>query len=344
MFDFYTIPLTAGQVRPIAVTGRAFLCSDLTGEVFIGFGNSTPATPILKGILLNFPEPFQRFTLKAGGSNATVSFYTSTGFLGLGPIGGSGGGGGPVPDPIHVINPSGGSLHVTQDNNPDSVEVSNFPATQPVSGEVSVSNLPATQPVSGEVSVSNFPATQPVSGEVSVSNLPATQPVSGEVSVSNFPATQPVSGEVDVGNFPSTMEVKNPTADTLKVQLTGAKRGLVLVLCAAYTPASTGADGFECPIPYDPADGTSALTWDIVRLTLRVAVAGGGPGIVIEKSSSSGAFDPVSVGSIILLSGSYEGAVTGIFGTVDSGDKLRFNISALGTAQGWTITVELRET
>ena len=36
---------------------------------------------------------------------------------------------------------------------------------------VSVTNFPATQPVSGSVSVSNFPATQPVSGTVSVGNV-----------------------------------------------------------------------------------------------------------------------------------------------------------------------------
>jgi hypothetical protein len=47
-------------------------------------------------------------------------------------------------------------------------EVSNFPATQPVSGNVAVTNFPATQPVSGSVAVSNFPATQPVSGTITV--------------------------------------------------------------------------------------------------------------------------------------------------------------------------------
>lgn len=61
------------------------------------------------------------------------------------------------------------------------------------------------QPVSGTVAVSNFPATQPVSGTVSatqgttpwvVDGSGVTQPVSGSVSVSNFPATQPVSGTV----------------------------------------------------------------------------------------------------------------------------------------------------
>jgi hypothetical protein len=119
--------------------------------------------------------------------------------------------------------------------------VSNFPATQVVSGSVTVSNLPVTQPVSGTVAVSNFPATQPVtgtfwqatqpvsgsitllgtsavSGTVSVSNFPATQPVSivdgyvtligpNSVSVSNFPVTQPVSGSVSVSNFPASQTV-----------------------------------------------------------------------------------------------------------------------------------------
>lgn len=101
------------------------------------------------------------------------------------------------------------------------VAVSNFPATQPVSGTVTANingTVPvsgtfwqATQPISGTVSVGNFPATQAVSGAVSVSNFPATQ----AVSVSNFPtsqavtgtfwqATQPVSGTVSVGNFPAT--------------------------------------------------------------------------------------------------------------------------------------------
>jgi hypothetical protein len=144
--------------------------------------------------------------------------------------------------PLQVNN--NGALYVDGSNSTQpvsgSVSVSNFPAsqavtgdfypeTQPVSGSVSVSNFPTTQPVSGSVSVSNFPTTQPVSGSVSVSNFPAsqavtgdfypeTQPVSGSVSVSNFPAsqavtgdfypeTQPVSGSVSVSNFPTTQPV-----------------------------------------------------------------------------------------------------------------------------------------
>jgi len=44
---------------------------------------------------------------------------------------------------------------------------------------VSVSNFPATQPVSGAVSVSNFPATQPVSGTVTDVGLGVTTAQSG---------------------------------------------------------------------------------------------------------------------------------------------------------------------
>ena len=112
-----------------------------------------------------------------------------------------------------------------------SVSVSNFPATQAVSGTVS---LGAGAAAIGSVTVSNFPATQPVSGTVSlgagaaaigsvtVSNFPATQAVSGSVtvsgsvSVSNFPATQPVSGTVAATQSGSwTSAIVQPTVATL---------------------------------------------------------------------------------------------------------------------------------
>lgn len=105
---------------------------------------------------------------------------------------------------VNVLNfPVGGS---------SSVSVTNFPATQPVSGSVSVSNSVAvtgafyqtTQPVSGTLAVSNFPSSQAVTGTF----WQATQPISGSVSVSNFPATQPVS----IVSMPST-PVTGPVTD-----------------------------------------------------------------------------------------------------------------------------------
>ena len=79
------------------------------------------------------------------------------------------------------------------------VSVSNFPATQPISGSVSVSNLPATQPISGSVSVSNFPATQPVSGTVAVSSQPPLSYLTDNVAVATMP---PITGTVAVSSAP----------------------------------------------------------------------------------------------------------------------------------------------
>jgi len=89
---------------------------------------------------------------------------------------------------------------VKVDNTVD-VNVTNFPETQTVDGEVSVSNFPTSVEVSGEVSVSNIPT------EISISNLPESQTIDGEVSVSNFPTSIEVSGEVSVSNVPTSIEV-----------------------------------------------------------------------------------------------------------------------------------------
>lgn len=66
------------------------------------------------------------------------------------------------------------------------VGVAALPALPPGSntiGNVGITGTPA-------VTVSNFPATQPVSGSVSISNFPVTQPVSGTIGVSGTVAVQ----------------------------------------------------------------------------------------------------------------------------------------------------------
>lgn len=66
-------------------------------------------------------------------------------------------------------------------------------------GQVAIASAVATlaQALGSGMSVTNFPASQTVSGTVNVGNFPATQPVSvaalPSVAVNNFPATQPVS-------------------------------------------------------------------------------------------------------------------------------------------------------
>jgi hypothetical protein len=86
---------------------------------------------------------------------------------------GSGSGPGPGATDVTVHDPTATTQKLAIDSD-GHIGVSNFPATQPVSGSVSVSNLPATQPVSGTF----WQATQPVSGTVTVAN-PTTNPETG---------------------------------------------------------------------------------------------------------------------------------------------------------------------
>jgi hypothetical protein len=113
------------------------------------------------------------------------------------------------------------------------------------------------------------------------------------------------------------------------------------MLCGGWTPENTGGDVVEVPVPYDPSDGTTIVTWTLRRITLRVNVAGGSPGVDIEKSTIAGAFAPTAIGSLVMGAGAYEVTSTIILGTVDSGDKLRFNVTVQDTATAWTITVEM---
>jgi hypothetical protein len=132
-----------------------------------------------------------------------------------------------------VATDASGQVKVLVQNAP-SVAVSNFPATQPVSGTVTA-NVGSTNGLALDATVAN-PQTSPgttapakievVAGKTSdvtpqyqpipLTNAGAavktdgsatTQPVSGTVAVSNLPGTQPVSGTVAVSNFPATQPI-----------------------------------------------------------------------------------------------------------------------------------------
>jgi hypothetical protein len=143
----------------------------------------------------------------------------------------------------------------------------------------------------------------------------------------------------DVGTDAGTVAAGDHTHAPPSAQ----KRGCLLVLCLAFTPAGTGADSGEIVVPYSPVDGSTQLTWNVRRLTLRVSASGGAPAATLQKSTVAGAFTPSDLGTVTLGSGANEGSVTSALGSVVSGDKLRFSVGTLGTATGWTITVELGE-
>jgi hypothetical protein len=121
------------------------------------------------------------------------------------------------------------------------------------------------------------------------------------------------------------------------------KKQAVIVMCSAFTPGGTGADVAEFTIPYK-GDGTTSITWNARRFTLRAGTAGGAPVVVLEKSTASTAFSATSMGTLTMGSGANEGSITSFSpSTVASGDKVRFNVSTLATATNWTITLELEE-
>lgn len=119
----------------------------------------------------------------------------------------------------------------------------------------------------------------------------------------------------------------------------GTHRACSMILCSAFTPASIGADVAEVPVPY-AWDG-STVNWNANRFVVRVQTAGSSPSVAIEKSSGDGGFTAVSLGTVTLAMNAYEGSNIPGSGTVDSGDKLRFFVFDVGTAQNWTVAVEL---
>ena len=78
----------------------------------------------------------------------------------------------------------------------ETVQVGNFPTTQPISGSVSVSNFPTSQPVTGTF----WQATQPVSGTVTA-NTGLSQPLT-DTQLRSTPV--PISGSVTTGGITDT--------------------------------------------------------------------------------------------------------------------------------------------
>jgi hypothetical protein len=121
--------------------------------------------------------------------------------------------------------------------------------------------------------------------------------------------------------------------------------GRSIVLCAAYTPVLSGPDAAEYVIPYSPIDGATPMSWSIKRMTFRAQTTETSQSIVnIERSTGPGTFNPVIIGSITLASANEAttGSIaTGASASFTSGDKVRFNVVNIGTAQNWTIITEI---
>lgn len=116
--------------------------------------------------------------------------------------------------------------------------------------------------IDGTVNVGNFPATQPVSGTVTVqqgtaANLNAT--VTGSVSVSNFPATQPISGTVSANlnagtNYVGNVRLTDGITDAEVVPLAGFNAQAVAIVDGSGNQVTSFGGGTQY------ADGTAVAT------------------------------------------------------------------------------------
>lgn len=117
--------------------------------------------------------------------------------------------------------------------------------------------------------------------------------------------------------------------------------GQLIILCAGYTPTTTGANSAEISIPYSPADGITQLTYSIRRLVFRAQTTGvTSPSITFEKSTGTGLFLATSIGTLTIPPGSYETYANSLL-SLNSGDKIRFNVTTLGDFTGWTVILEI---
>ncbi len=123
---------------------------------------------------------------------------------------------------VFAVSDNGGSLTVdgtvavTQGSSPwtvdGTVNVGNFPATQPVSGTVTANQGTSPWVVGdggGSITIDGSVA---ISGTVAVTQSTSPWVVSGTVAVSNFPATQPVSGTVTANQGTSPWVVSQGSA------------------------------------------------------------------------------------------------------------------------------------
>src|ERR1039458_5507067 len=119
------------------------------------------------------------------------------------------------------------------------VDVTNFPATQPISGTVTVANpgltdaqLRATPvPVSGTVT-SNIGTTGGLALDATLTN--GTQ----HTLVDNFPVTQPISGTVAISNFPADADALAQGSST-PGQLGALEMGATTTAAPVYVTGTT---------------------------------------------------------------------------------------------------------
>jgi hypothetical protein len=169
--------------------------------------------------------------------------------------------------------------------------------------------------------------------------------------------TSYTDGQLLIGNTSGTLTKSTLTAGSGVAVTNGngsiairQKRPLYLTFCAGFTPSASGVDSVVLRIPDSPADGSTALTYNVRELFIRVETASAGTSSVqIEYYNGTGAFSATGnmMASALSISGAstYEASTTTFSQTtLSSGNKVRLNFTALdGTHTNFFIQLLLEE-
>lgn len=138
----------------------------------------------------------------------------------------------------------------------------------------------------------------------------------------------------------SILEITSSWAYTASCLAIPQLQTKTVVLCSGFTPTEEGPDSVEIPMPYN-SDGVTPVTWSFKRFNFRVGTSGSlSSSVTFEKSSVTSSFSASSVSSLTMPTFSYE-IFTGSSETINSGEKLRFNVNYLGNTEKWTLTAEI---
>lgn len=164
---------------------------------------------------------------------------------------------------IHAYTTAGGGSYIDVKANPSGA------LTVDASGSsVSVSNFPATQPVSGSVSVSNFPATQ----AISAASLPLPTGAATESTLSAVSGKLPSTlGQTTMAGSLSVTLASNQSALSIKQS---NSKGEFIRLSYSSTNVSTAA--YTQLIASTAAAYTAVEIFDSSGETLKLAIGGAG--------------------------------------------------------------------
>lgn len=131
--------------------------------------------------------------------------------------------------------------------------------------------------------------------------------------------------------------------------LSSATQPCMLVELMDADPSGTGVRPYEFRVPSNAENGSATWTFVNFRFRLSTTSSSGNPTVNIQYSTASGAFSSsgdITASGVAIAAGNYENSIaTFTTSTVSNGNKLKVNVTTLGTgAAGWSVLLLMRRT